>query len=170
MILRPSAILMLNGAFGAGKTSLAQEIVRRRPDLMLFDPEEVGFMLWKILGTREDFQGLPQWVPLVVGTARVLIETTGRGLVVPMTLVEAGNYRTIREGFEGIAPTRHFALVASRETLAERLIQRGADPWAFAQIERCVRALEGPEFATHLDAEGSVAALAETVLDDAAGV
>ena len=122
-------------------------------------------MLWKILGTREDFQGVPQWAPLVVETARVLVETTGKGLVVPMTLVEAGVYGAIRRGFEGIAPTRHFALIASRETLAQRMTARGADPWAFAQIERCVTALAGPEFATHLDAEGSVAALAEAILE-----
>ena len=158
------AILMLNGAFGAGKTTLAVEILRRRPDLMLFDPEEVGFMLWKIIGTREDFQTLPSWAPLVVHTARGLIETTGRGLVVPMTLVDRTNLRTIREGFAGIAPTRHFTLVVSRETLARRLTGRGADPWAFDQIERCVGALEGPEFATHLDAEGMVGAVADAIL------
>ena len=38
-------IIMVNGAFGAGKTSVANELLRRLDGAMLFDPEEVGFML-----------------------------------------------------------------------------------------------------------------------------
>ena len=156
-------IVMLNGAFGAGKTTLAHELLVRRPEWMLFDPEEVGFMLWKLMGWRGDFQNLPQWSPLVVETARVLVTTTGRGLVVPMTLVDETNYQTIRAGFETISPTRHFALVASRETLERRLHERGSDAWAFEQIDRCVAALSREEFATHLDAERTVAGLADEI-------
>lgn len=157
-------ILMLNGAFGAGKTTLANALLARRPDLMLFDPEEVGFLLWRLLDTRDDFQDLPQWPPLVVETARVLVATTGRGLVVPMTLVDPHNYATIRAGFETICSLGHFALVASRETLERRLTERGSDRWAFDQIDRCVAALERPEFAVHLDAEKPVERLADEVL------
>lgn len=157
-------ILMLNGAFGAGKTTLAHALLERSPNLMLFDPEEVGPMLWRVMNVRGDFQDLPQWAPLVVETARILVATTGKGLVVPMTLVDRENYRTIRRGFETIAPTHHFTLLASPETLARRLTERGSDRWAFDQIERCVAALGDPEFAVHLDAELPVETLATTVL------
>lgn len=157
-------ILMLNGAFGAGKTTLAHALLAQKPDWLLFDPEEVGSMLWKILEVRGDFQDLPQWAPLVVETARVLVATTGRTLVVPMTLVDQANYRTIRVGFETIAPTRHYALIASKETLSKRLTERGSDRWAFDQIDRCVAALSRPEFETHLDAEQTTESLIATVL------
>jgi hypothetical protein len=40
-------IIWINGAFGAGKTALAEELHRRLPDAVLYDPEDVGLMLWK---------------------------------------------------------------------------------------------------------------------------
>lgn len=74
-------ILMLNGAFVAGKTTLANALLERRPEWMLFDPEEVGFMLWKLCpGPRGDFQDLAAWPPLVVETARALVAAYGRTL------------------------------------------------------------------------------------------
>ena len=158
-------IVMLNGAFGVGKTTLANALLAERPDWMLFDPEEVGAMLWKICPEpRGDFQELRAWAPLVVDTARTLLATYGRSLVVPMTLVHEANYRVVREGFARITETHHFALIASSETIARRLTERGSDQWAFDQIERCVATLESPEFAVHLRADKSVNELVEEVL------
>lgn len=155
---------MLNGAFGAGKTTLALELVVRRPEWLLFDPEEVGAMLWKVCpGPHGDFQDLAPWAPLVVETARSLVDAYGRTLVVPMTLVDPRNYETIRRGFEGIAPTHHFTLVAPPSLLHQRLTERGSDDWAFGQIDRCVAALAREEFATHLDAARSAGELAGEV-------
>ena len=89
-------ILMLNGAFVAGKTTLANALLERRPEWMLFDPEEVGFMLWKLCpGPRGDFQDLAAWPPLVVETARALWAAYGRTLVVPMALVNLPRFRAI---------------------------------------------------------------------------
>jgi len=158
-------IVMLNGAFGAGKTTLAQELLRRNPDWMLFDPEEVGLLLWRIgPEPRGDFQNLPAWAPLVVETARVLWATHRRTMVIPMTLTDERNYRTIRKGFEGIVETQHFTLLADPSTLEARLLERGDEPgsWAFQQIERC-RVLAEPQFARHLDALKSVQQLAEEI-------
>jgi Mg-chelatase subunit ChlI len=33
----------INGAFGAGKTTLAEELHRRLPETILYDPEYVGY-------------------------------------------------------------------------------------------------------------------------------
>ncbi|RYG26955.1 hypothetical protein EON82_01225 [bacterium] len=50
-------IVILNGAFGVGKTTLANALLAQQPDWMIFDPEEVGAMLWKICPEpRGDFQ------------------------------------------------------------------------------------------------------------------
>jgi hypothetical protein len=40
-------IIWINGAFGAGKTTLAEELQRRLPEAMPFDPEYVGYTLIK---------------------------------------------------------------------------------------------------------------------------
>lgn len=160
-------IVMLNGAFGVGKTTLANALLAERPECMLFDPEEVGAMLWKVCPEpRGDFQDLKAWAPLVIDTARTLMATYGRPLVVPMTLVHEANYHAIREGFGRIAETHHFALIASTETIAQRLVERGDSPgsWSHRQIERCVAALSRPEFAVHLDAERPVEQLASEIL------
>jgi uridine kinase len=37
-------IVWINGAFGAGKTTLAGELHRRLPDALAFDPEYVGYL------------------------------------------------------------------------------------------------------------------------------
>ena len=54
-------IIWINGAFGAGKTTLAEELHRRLPDAVMFDPEDVGGMLWKWMRPNGDFQDLPSW-------------------------------------------------------------------------------------------------------------
>ena len=42
-------IIWLNGGFGAGKTTLAEELGSRLPCALVYDPEDVGAMLWKWL-------------------------------------------------------------------------------------------------------------------------
>src|ERR1700733_6065013 len=63
-------IIWINGAFGAGKTTLAEELSRRLPEAVLFDPEYVGYLLrhWVPVPTG-DFQDLPSWRELVIATA-----------------------------------------------------------------------------------------------------
>ena len=62
-------IIWLNGAFGAGKTTLAEELRRRIPEAVVYNPEDVGLMLWEWMPPNEDFQDLPSWRELVVATA-----------------------------------------------------------------------------------------------------
>jgi deoxyadenosine/deoxycytidine kinase len=40
-------IIWPNGGFGAGKTTLAEELRRRVPGAVVYDPEDVALMLWK---------------------------------------------------------------------------------------------------------------------------
>lgn len=45
-------IIMINGAFGVGKTTVASNLVQSIPNSMLYDPEEIGYML-RIIITNE---------------------------------------------------------------------------------------------------------------------
>jgi adenylylsulfate kinase-like enzyme len=83
-------IIWINGAFGAGKTTLAEELGRRLPNAMPYDPEYVGYILRKWVPPAEsgDFQDIPAWRKLVASFATTLAAEYGRPLIVPMTLVD----------------------------------------------------------------------------------
>jgi hypothetical protein len=83
-------IIWINGAFGAGKTTLAEELHGRLPDAVLYDPEDVGLMLWKWMRPNGDFQHLPSWRELVVATALSLRRHHADTLIVPMSLIRDG--------------------------------------------------------------------------------
>lgn len=94
-------ILWLHGAFGAGKTSVAAELRRRRPDLLPFDPELVGYLLRRTLPVPTgDFQDLPEWRRLVAATATELDAGGTRDLLAPMSLLREEH---AREVFAGLA-------------------------------------------------------------------
>lgn len=95
-------IVWINGAFGGGKTTLADELHSRLPDALPFDPEYVGYILvkWAPAAGSGDFQDIPLWRKLVAGFAIGLAADYGRALIVPMTLVNS-QYRD--EIFEAIS-------------------------------------------------------------------
>ena len=55
-------IIWFNGGFGAGKSTLTEELHRRLPDAVVYDPEDVRLMLWKWMRPNGDFQHLPSWL------------------------------------------------------------------------------------------------------------
>jgi deoxyadenosine/deoxycytidine kinase len=66
-------IIWLNGAFGSGKTTLTGELHRRLPDAVVFDPEDVGYVLTQAVpAPTGDFQDLPSWRHLVIEHALTL--------------------------------------------------------------------------------------------------
>ena len=125
-------IIWLNGGFGAGKTTLAEELHRRLPDAVVYDPEQVGVMLWKWMRPNGDFQDLPSWRELVVATALSLRRHHAETLIVPMTLIRDA-YRT--EILGGLADAGeeilHVFLEVDAGVLRQRLNARvvyAADP------------------------------------------
>jgi len=70
-------IIMINGAFGVGKTTTANKLLELIDNSMIFDPEEVGFMLRNIITDdikyddekKNDFQALELWRVLTVKVA-----------------------------------------------------------------------------------------------------
>ena len=80
-------IIWINGGFGAGKTTLAEELHRRLPDALVYDPEDVGIMLWKWLPSGGDFQHMASWRELAVATALSLRRHHADTLIVPMSLI-----------------------------------------------------------------------------------
>ncbi|WP_030559167.1 NUDIX hydrolase [Streptomyces aureocirculatus] len=153
-------IVWINGAFGAGKSSAARELIELIPNSTLFDPEVIGGALPHLLPAKHlaevsDIQDLPIWRRLVVDAAAGLLAEVGGVLVVPMTLLRQ-EYRD--EIFGGLAARRigvRHVLLAPDETILRARIARREFPldapdgelrvrqWSFDHIEPYSAALAG---------------------------
>ncbi|MEV8310145.1 NUDIX domain-containing protein [Streptomyces flavidovirens] len=145
-------IVWINGAFSAGKTSAARELIDLIPNSTFYDPELIGGELRNLLPQKRlaevtDYQDLPIWRRLVVDTAAALLAEVGGVLVVPMTLLRQ-EYRD--EIFGGLAarriPVCHVLLSADETILRGRIAAREELPddpegservrqWAYEHIE-----------------------------------
>ena len=117
-------IIWLNGAFGAGKTSTAAELLPRVHGSRLFDPETVGFMLRPNLSDLpvSDFQHWEPWRNLVIATAAELTRYTGEHLIAPQTVLDEPYLRQIRAGLGAAGqPMFHVLLDASDDVLRRRI-------------------------------------------------
>jgi 8-oxo-dGTP pyrophosphatase MutT (NUDIX family) len=152
-------IIWINGAFGAGKTSTARELIDLIPNSTVYDPGLIGGQLTRLLPHKRlaevsDYQDLPIWRRLVVDTAAALLAEVGGVLVVPMTLLRQ-DYRD--EIFGGLAsrriPVRHVLLTSDETILRSRIAARDdadddpeggerARQWAYQHIEPYRSALD----------------------------
>jgi hypothetical protein len=150
-------IIWINGAFGVGKTHTSYELVRRIDNTFLFDPEKIGFFLRKQLPNTsqyDDFQKIPLW-RIQVLESLIYCAKSNVITVVPMTIVDDDIFDFIIGGLrENMIDVRHFALVASRETVEKRLTKRGdKNSWNFKQVERCLNSLSKTKYKTHIDTD-----------------
>lgn len=145
-------IIFINGAFGSGKTTVAQQLEKHLSNSLLFDPEEVGYFLRKVLklvDDPDDFQHYHMWRSLVVTTTQLLQENYGRILIMPMTIWHLPYFEGVVGKLRQIEPDfHHFCLTASIATIQERLERRGEKPggWSWERAERCCEAFQSPVF------------------------
>jgi AAA domain len=146
-------IIWLNGAFGSGKTALTEELHRRLPGAVIFDPEYVGSVVTlAVPAPTGDFQDLPSWRHLVVEHALTLRRFHAETLIVPMTLVNRQYFDeiigTLREAGEKVI---HVFLDVPADVLKSRIrtqVLHPRDPgqdesarqFRLKNIERCVAA------------------------------
>ena len=120
-----SVIVWLNGTHGVGKTTTGALVQQLIPDSRVFDAEKVGETLMDVrpgLPETDNFQHWPPWRPLVVETARRILDFTGGTLVMPMTVLVENYWREISTGLAHHAiPVRHFVLHADQDTLRGRI-------------------------------------------------
>lgn len=83
-------IIWINGPFGAGKTTLAAKLRERRPEFLIFDPEEIGFLVKATVPrpASGDYQDLPLWRGLTIAALREIRRHYSQDIIVPMTLVQ----------------------------------------------------------------------------------
>ncbi|MBA2487928.1 MAG: AAA family ATPase [Chloroflexi bacterium] len=152
-------VLWLNGAFGVGKSTVAELLRRRLRDAIVVDPESIGHYLRLTVppdAQTQDFQDMPPWRTITRVVIESIATTYGRPVIVPMTLVAPvyfdeiiGRLRT------GGVDVRHVTLRAPRETILERLAGRAdTTDWSFHQVDRCIEGLDDERFAPWIDTGG----------------
>lgn len=157
-------IILINGAFGVGKTTVAESLHHHLKNSMLYDPEIVGFMLREMLPSdfkqkespSGDFQDYFLWKQLVVETAKQIKEQYNTHLIVPMTIRNHAYFTHISEGFKALDHEVYsFCLAASKETIHRRLVGRGEESgnWCFQQTTSCLEAYDKYEFGFRVDTE-----------------
>lgn len=157
-------IIMINGAFGVGKTSVANEIVKKIKRSIIYDPEEIGLYLRQNIPTNVfsedektgDFQDIAIWKSMVVGIAEEIKKQYNCNLVVPMTIRKTEYFQYILRGFKNIdKDTHHFCLTASIEMIHKRLTNRGdlVGSWAFQQTEKCLDAFTTDDYKYYINTE-----------------
>lgn len=165
-------IIWINGAFGSGKTQTAYELHRRMKDSFVYDPEEVGFLLRKMIpiqASKEDFQDYAPWRECNYSILKYIDEHYNGVVIVPMTIVDADYFNEIidqlrKEGVE----VKHAILWADKEIIEKRLRRRGErkNSWGAKQIDRCMEGLSHKTFENRILTNNlTVEKVAESIAD-----
>lgn len=161
-------IVMINGSFGVGKSTIAKLLRRSLPGSVIYDPEWVGFILkrlpgWirlKRTGAWDDYQHIVLWRRSTVAGVRLFSHFVSGAIIVPMAF-------SCREYFDEVVTAirqldsefRVFCLRASLATVKKRLVERGTKiegpgaEWIAGRIIECVEAHHDPYFGEPVDTE-----------------
>ncbi|MEU4836823.1 AAA family ATPase [Nocardia testacea] len=180
-------LLWINGPFGGGKTQTAFELHRRLPGSIVCDPESVGYGLHRMMPPelRIDFQDFPSWRQGVFEVLDHVLREHDGVVIAPMTVADPRYFdETVGRLRESGHDVRHFALLARRETVLDRLRDRGlgfapvlravgqgdlllrAEQFAVDKLDFCLEQLSKPRFADHIWTDTTpVPAVAERIAD-----
>jgi len=160
-------VILINGSFGIGKTTVARLLSKRIKKSVILDPELIGFVLQRLSrfiplrgrGT-DDFQDISLWRKATFVSTFLLHRITRRNIIVPMAYSNLDYVNQLRLGLikKGIAIHR-FCLVAPIEVVHERLKKRGTiatteeGKWVYPRVSKCCAVHKDPEFNQQIDTE-----------------
>lgn len=149
-------ILWINGSFGSGKTSVCNELNRRIENSYIYDPEEAGFFIRDNIPPNlknNDFQDFDLWRNFNYKMLSYIHSNFKGTVIVPMTITNEKYFDEIvgRLKSDG-TNVKHFTLVASKNTLIDRLNRRGDgdNPWIHNRIDQCIQCLDNEYFKEHI--------------------
>ncbi|WP_407240589.1 AAA family ATPase [Escherichia coli] len=148
-------IIWINGPFGAGKTTLAERLRDRRPKSLIFDPEEIGFVVKETvpIPASGDYQDLPLWRGLTIAAVSEIRRNYSQDIIIPMTLVHPDYLTEILDGLRQIDDQLlHIFLMLNEDLLRHRISNQTMHPdpnrnaeireWRLANVARCLAARE----------------------------
>lgn len=163
-------IIWISGAYGVGKSTLADAMAAKINNVLIFDAEEVGNA---VRGSYPGcpygyiFEDYPLWGEFCYMLLKDVHEKFHKDILVPMTLLRKDSYGIIdklnRDGID----TRLIVLEAGYQTVRDRILARGEEEgcWCMENIEPAISgcaALPG----THIRTDGkTVDELCDEVLN-----
>ena len=145
-------ILLINGSYGVGKTTVGRILRQRIAGSRLYNPEWSGSVLMRLpvkfngSGT-DDFQDIDLWRKSVVGGIKIFRFFASGTVIVPMTFSRQDYFDEITGGIRQLdGEVRIFCLLASFETILKRLkmrgekIEDGESNWSVRKAKKCVEA------------------------------
>ena len=154
-------IYWLNGAYGVGKSTVAEALRPLLRNAHIFDPELVGNGVrdnYPEALFRETFEEYPVWLEANYRLLKDLYERYEGDIIAPMTLLREGSYAAIlqRLSDDGV-PVRYVFLDADEATLKHRMIDTGRelpDSWCVRHIPDCLAAQVRDTHAVHIGTVG----------------
>lgn len=164
-------IIWISGAYGVGKSTLAEALVNRIEHAMIFDAEEVGNAV------RENypdepygviFEDYPLWCEFNYMLLKDIHSKFERNILVPMTLVRQNSYSNIikRLMADGI-DTKLIVLEGTYQCIHDRILARGEEEgcWCMENIEMSSNGSKAITDGFHISTDDkSVDELAEIVI------
>jgi broad-specificity NMP kinase len=159
-------VVIINGSFGVGKTTVARLLRGALHGSVIYDPEWVGMALMRLpkrfgLKGTDDFQDMALWRGSVAVGVR-LFRLFARGpVIVPMTFSRRDYLDEVVAGIARLDKNvRVFCLRAGLPTVKERLKARGTEfegpggKWIARRIRECDEAHRDPHFGEPVETEG----------------
>lgn len=162
-------IVWISGAYGVGKSALAEAMAAQMENALIFDAEEVGNA---VRGNYPNhpygfvFEDYPMWAECCCLLLKDIHNLFHKDILVPMTLMRRESYRIIQRLKDDSIETQLVILDADHQTIHDRILKRGEKEgcWCMEHIDLSregAAALPG----LHIAAAGvSAEALADRVL------
>ncbi len=160
-------VVLINGAFGVGKSTVASAFHQRVKGSRMYDPERIGYVLRRLphwfpgsAAKLDDYRTSPVWRALNIFFMR-LHARVARPLIVPVSL-DLELLDVLRRALtSGGCRVVHVCLVAPEATVRERLATRGVSPtssegeWVYPRALAACRAHSTNDaFAHRIDTDG----------------
>ena len=133
-------IIWISGPYGVGKSTLAKHLADRVENACIFDAEEVGNAVRETYPEAPSgviFEDYPLWGEFCYQLLKDIHKTTGKNIIVPMTLIRKESYKIIKKLRRAGIVTKLIVLEASYQTVHDRILMRGEKEgcWCMQNIE-----------------------------------